>query len=631
MCGIVGFIGNKYIGNDNDLNRMLFNMRHRGPDSQGIYTNVIDNTIINLGHVRLSIIDTSDNGSQPMISRDGRYALIYNGEIYNYLDIKAELISAGTDHQWVSGNDTEVLLAGIELWGLEETVKKTAGMFAFALWDNVEKKLTLVRDRIGEKPLHYGYQQGTLLFGSELNAIKQHSHFENKIDYKVAVEFLKNGFVPGLKSIYTNFYKVPPGSLVTFGFEQLQQSAQPKIKYYWRLTDVVKKEKLNKYQGSYEQAVQDLENILVKTIKQQSISDVPIGAFLSGGIDSSVVCAVMKKHVKNDLRTFSIGMPKPGINEAINARAVAEHIESVHVDKYLDISQIKHDLEKILSLWDEPFADSSQIPTYYVSKLAREYVTVSISGDGADEFLYGYAHYNLYDKFKRFKFLNYTPLPLVVNTLGKLSPGLKRNNKYKRISSFLGALGQKNSYELNQYWKNKFRGFNVPVKSAEEILEADNQRNADFDYAGYYDALKYLPEDILVKVDRATMAVSLESRAPFVDHRVVEFVSKLPKSFKFQDNVTKRILKDVLYKYVPKELVDRPKQGFAIPISEWLKTDLRQWANEILNGISLQSEFWKKEEVLLFWNEHLEGKFDHGERLWGILVLELFFRRSAIS
>jgi asparagine synthase (glutamine-hydrolysing) len=630
MCGIVGFIGKSLGTEAEDLSKMISSIRHRGPDSNGVYQKGFLSFQVSFGHVRLSIIDTSAKANQPMVSNDGRYILIYNGEIYNFNEIKEEISFSHPEYIWETHSDTEVLLAGIQLIGLENVVQKAAGMFAFALWDDQEQKLSLVRDRIGEKPLYYGYQNGVLIFASELKAIQAHSCFANQINYKAAINYFRNGVISGNDSIYTGISKLTPGTILQFTSELIEKNENGIETAYWKLSDVVGRALKHPFRGSYEDAVLAFEQLLIKVIKEQSISDVPIGAFLSGGIDSSTVCAIMKNHVKSDLRTFCIGMPPPGADEAFHAEAVANHIESIHVEKYLGIEEIKDRIDEIVDYWDEPFADSSQIPTFFVAELAKKYVTVSLSGDGADEFLVGYESYRLFEKFKSYSFLKYLPVQFFLKTAVFLFPRFKKMSLYKKINSFIKVLSLKNIGAVNSYWRNKFRGFEIPVKKQllDKTFTLSTVANDGFFYAGYYDALNYLPDDILVKVDRSTMAVSLESRAPFLDHRILEFIISLPMSYKFENGIAKRILKDVLYKYVPEKIVNRPKQGFSIPISTWLRQDLYVWASDIISGIDDKSEFWDKKEVLNFWDEHCTFKHDHGERIWSILVMEMFLRKT---
>lgn len=636
MCGIFGFVGKKYTKSQDDLVMMKDSLLHRGPDHFDFFTQAFLDSELNFGHVRLSIIDVSTAGGQPMHSKTGRYVIVFNGEIYNYREIKKEVETHNPLIEWVGNSDTEVLLAGIELFGLHSCVSKLVGMFAFSLWDKDEKVLYLVRDRIGEKPLYYGYQNDQLVFSSELSAIERHSKFEKVLNREAAVGYLLRGYIPANTSIYENISKVNPGTILEFKLDVIEKRKKATSFEYWSLADIVDKAKLKPYQGSYEDAKVELNSLLITAVKEQCISDVPLGAFLSGGVDSSLVCAIMKKHVKSQLQTFTIGMPAPGVNEAEHAAKVADFIGTEHTAKYLDTQEIIARIDEVVSYWDEPFADSSQIPTFFVSELAKQSVTVTLSGDGADEFVYGYPDYLLYSRYSKYVPLLRSGLAgffkiLSRSFVGKLVPRISRVNNFFYLLKLIEG-NNLGATLLN--WKNKYRGSKLPIRAhlqdySSKFLKYDGPQ---FDYVGYYDVKDYLPNDILVKVDRAAMAVSLESRAPFLDHRVLEFLISLPLEYKYdtETHLTKRILKDILYEYVPKEIVDRPKQGFSIPLTYWLRHDLKDWASAIINAIPNNSEFWDKDAVLSLYHDHIQSVTDNTERLWNVLVLELFFKRKKL-
>lgn len=635
MCGIFGFLGKKYQESNQDLIVMQNILNHRGPDHFDFFSiDTFDNQFsVNLGHVRLSIIDTSSAGNQPMHSQSGRFTIVFNGEIYNFLDIKTEIEKKLPQILWKGSSDTEVLLAGFELFGLQECICKLVGMFAFSIWDNELQKLFLVRDRIGEKPLYYGFQGGQLVFASELKAFEVHSCFEKDLNIDAAVGFLLRSCVPLNLSIYKNIYKVIPGTIMEFDLDTIQKQSLPKPIIYWSLVDKVKELEKDNFKGTYKEAKDKLEQLLIQAVKNQSISDVPLGAFLSGGIDSSLVCAILKKYVKSDLHTFTISIPEPGQNESIHAEKVANSLGTIHKSKELNTDEIISRVDEIISYWDEPFADSSQIPTFFVSELAKKEVTVSLSGDGADEFVYGYSDHPIYDKYGSFKIASILGLDKFFGFIMKFDP-FRKIGVLNRIQNFLSLTTiLKNSKNLNEShteWRNKFRNTPLPLKSNLISYSDDFLKTKDlgFNFAGYYDALAYLPDDILVKVDRAAMAVSLESRAPFLDHRVLEFLISLPKEFKYENNVSKRILKDILYDYVPKSIVDRPKQGFSIPLTFWLRNDLKDWGHKIIEEIPINSTFWDRKLIFKIWDEHQEHKVDHTERIWNILLLESFFKRK---
>lgn len=634
MCGIFGFVGKKYNKSKEDLIIMKDILNHRGPDHFDFFSLEIDSEYsVNFGHVRLSIIDTSSAGNQPMHSKSGKFTIVFNGEIYNFLDIKKEIEERLPGILWKGSSDTEVLLAGFELFGLQECISKLVGMFAFALWDNELQKLFLIRDRIGEKPLYYGFQGNQLMFASELKAFEVHSSFEKVLNINAAVGFLLRSCVPQNLSIYKNIYKVIPGTILEFDLDTIQNQTLPKSITYWSLVVKVKELEKDNFKGTYKEAKDKLEQLLIQAVKNQSISDVPFGAFLSGGIDSSLVCAILKKYVKSDLHTYTIAMPEPGQNESIHAEKVANSLGTIHKTKELNTDEIISRVDEIISYWDEPFADSSQIPTFFVSELAKKEVTVSLSGDGADEFVYGYSDHPIYDKYGSFKIASILGLDNFFGFIMKFEP-FRKIGVLNRIQNFLSLTTiLKNSKNLNEShteWRNKFRNTPLPLKSNLISFSNDFLKTKDlgFNFAGYYDALAYLPDDILVKVDRAAMAVSLESRAPFLDHRVLEFLISLPKEFKYENNISKRILKDILYDYVPKSIVDRPKQGFSIPLTFWLRNDLKNWGLKIIEEIPFNSTFWDRKLIFKMWDEHQEHKVDHTERIWNILLLESFFKRK---
>lgn len=635
MCGIFGFVGKKYEGLNTDLENMRISINHRGPDAFDYDIKSIpdSNIVYASGHVRLSIIDTTVAGSQPMQSHSNRFTIIYNGEVYNFKDLKNECEGRNPSISWKGHSDTEILLEGFELFGIKEFASKMVGMFSISLWDNKLHKLYLIRDRIGEKPLYYGFQNEYLFFASEIKALEVHSKFKKNINFDAAVGFLIRSYIPDNLCIYQNIYKVNPGCILVFDSNCIKTKSDPEKIQFWSLTDEIEKAKNNQFEGTYEEAKVEFEKLLIKSVQQQSISDVPIGAFLSGGIDSSLVCSIMKKHVKNDLMTFTIGMPPPGINEALHAENVANYICSDHKTKYLDTVEILSKIEDIFAYWDEPFADSSQIPTYFVSEHARKSVTVVLSGDGADEFLYGYPEHSIYVKYKKYIFLSKLKIDITILKIMKFLrlTNLTFYNKMKTLSYLLILLIQnKNLGDVQSNWRNKFWDKKLPIKEPYQFKSQQflKKINYQFNNVGHYDALTYLPNDILVKVDRAAMAVSLESRAPFLDHNILEFLIKLPVHYLYNEDTSKRIAKDVLYTYVPKEIVDRPKQGFSIPVSFWLRQDLKKWAQNIIDKIPDNSIFWDKKMINNIWKEHQDGKCEHPEKIWNILALELFFKRK---
>ncbi len=637
MCGIFGFIGKNYNDLNSDLEAMRISLNHRGPDSYKFDKKDIVNTdqVYAYGHVRLAIIDTSEAGSQPMQSHSKRFNIVFNGEIYNFKELKIECEKLDPTINWRGHSDTEVILEGFELFGIKEFASKMEGMFSISIWDNLEQKLYLIRDRIGEKPLYYGYQNDYLIFASEIKAFEVHSKFEKQINFDAAIGFLIRSYVPNNLSIYKKIFKVIPGTILVFDSNCIKTNSDPELIHYWSLCEELDKAKTNPYTGTYEEAKIEFEKLLIESVKKQSISDVPIGAFLSGGVDSSLVCSIMKKHVKSDLTTFTIGMPHPGVNEAPHADNVAKHLNTNHKTKYLDTNEILSKIEEIFAYWDEPFADSSQIPTFFVSKHAREYVTVVLSGDGADEFLYGYPDHRIFLKYKKYIYLSKFKIDSLVLAIFNFFK-LTNNKFYYKVKSlkFLLKLliNYNNIADVQTNWHNKFWDKQLPVKDlfsnkSQNFLQKNKFK---FNNVGHYDALSYLPNDILVKVDRAAMSVSLESRAPFLNHNLLNFLIKLPDNFLYNDDTSKKIAKDVLYKYVPEEIVNRPKQGFSIPVSYWLRVDLKNWAQNIIDSIPENSVFWDKKKINNIWLEHQTGKINHPEKIWNILALELFFKRKKL-
>ena len=643
MCGITGFL-DKSGQNSNQyqdiINKMTNTLIHRGPDDYGYW--VDEATGIALGHRRLSIIDLSKEGHQPMISPSGRYHITYNGEIYNYLEIRQELNRLGC--RFRGHSDTETILLAIEEWGLSKTLEKMVGMFAFALWDKKQRKLHLCRDRIGEKPLYYGWGDNNFVFASELKAIKAHPYFNNEIDRDVLALYMRYNYVPAPYSIYKQIFKLLPGHHLSISTQE--DFSNPHIEPYWSVKDEVEKASQNRFEAGEKELMEELERILSTSVKRQMISDVPLGAFLSGGIDSSTIVALMQANTSKAVKTFSIGFHEDAYNEAVHAKKVAQHLGTDHTELYLTAEQTMKVIPNLPAMYDEPFADSSQIPTHLVAQLARQKVTVSLSGDGGDELFGGYNRYfwgrSIWNK------IGWIPAPLrslSANSLKLLSPhswdsifnlfspilpsALKQRlpgDKIYKIADVLNAKSSEHMYRLLvSSWKDNH--LLVPNSSEIESLINDGRYMANLkDFTErmmYLDLISYLPDDILVKVDRASMAVSLESRIPFLDHNVVEFAWRIPLDMKIRDGEGKWLLKQLLYKYVPKELIDRPKMGFGVPIDSWLREPLREWAEDLLAKERLEQEgFFNSELVREKWDEHLSGKRNWQHQLWAVLMFQ---------
>jgi asparagine synthase (glutamine-hydrolysing) len=648
MCGIAGYWerGNQVslAAGQGVITAMTEAIVQRGPDSSGVWLDA--DAGIGLGHRRLAILDLSPEGAQPMLSTDQRYAMVFNGEIYNFAVLRAELIDRG--YHFRGHSDTEVMLAAFTEWGLTAAVEKFVGMFAFALWDSQERVLHLCRDRAGEKPLYYGWIGDTLLFGSELKALVAHPHWQGQIDRSALTLFVRYGYVPSPHSIYQGISKLTPGTIVSFG------SAQPQTAVpipYWDWQTVVEKGIAAPFRGTDAEAIAHLDQLLRETIQEQMVADVPLGAFLSGGIDSSTVVALMQAQSSRPIKTFSIGFAEQQYNEAEYAKAVATYLGTEHTELYVTAQAALDVIPQLPQLYDEPFADSSQIPTFLLSKMTREHVTVSLSGDAGDELFGGYSRYFLGPDI--WQKISWIPLGMrqfyakllvsvppatwdsIVGNISKVVPRLEKVQAGRKIHKVAGVFSSQQPLELYRelvsIWKNPAE-IVLNSQEPETIVTHPPDWLDRLDLADrmmYLDSMSYLPDDILVKVDRAAMAVSLESRVPFLDRRVIEFAWQLPLSMKLRDNQGKWLLRQVLYKYVPKELIDRPKMGFGVPIDAWLRHELRDWAESLLAAERLEREgFFNVRTVRQQWQEHLSGEFDRCHSLWNILMFQAWLEAN---
>ena len=653
MCGIIGFLGGDFT-NDQLSNAILEEMSDqivkRGPDSAGIWLD--SSTKIALGHRRLAIVDLSPAGYQPMTSGSNRYVMTYNGEIYNSDEIRNELIKSRVTVNWRGHSDTEILLAGFDAWGVRETVSRVTGMFAIAVWDKELEQLTLIRDRIGEKPLYYGWQGSgsnkVFLFGSELKALKKHPQFINEIDRGSLALYMRYCYVPAPHSIYKGIMKVEPGTIVTVTLQESEHTTEK----YWNALDVVRTGAESPFEGTVAEVTNNLDIALRKTISQQMMADVPLGAFLSGGIDSSTVVALMQAQSSRPIKTFTIGFSETGYNEAEFAKLVAGHLGTEHTELYVSSQDALNVIPKLPNLYCEPFADASQIPTFLVSSLARHHVTVSLSGDGGDELFCGYNRYLFADKL--WKGLSMTPasvrelvgksiksLPAAgwnktFELLNRITPrkfnGISWGDKLQKGAGVIASKDLTNLYQgLVSNWQDPST---VVIGDGEHdrIFSTDVQLLSDvgdIQKMMAIDTISYLPDDILVKVDRAAMGVSLETRVPFLDHHIFEFASKIPLAMKLKNGVGKLILRDILYRYVPKELIERPKMGFGIPMSDWLKGPLKEWAEELLGESRLRSQgFFYPEVVRQMWSEHLSGARNWQSQLWAVLMFQAWLENN---
>ena len=643
MCGLAGYLGgNSFESTEASkelLSLMSKNIIHRGPDSSGIWLD--EESRLGLAHQRLSVLDLTKAGHQPMISRNNRYVIAYNGEIYNHLLLRKELKNSRQISSWKGSSDTETLLSCIQEWGLKETLSRIEGMFSFALWDRKNRELTLTRDRIGEKPLYYGWQNSTFLFASELKALKVHPSFEGKLDKSSIDEYLRFNYVPGPNSIYKGIKKLPPGTFLTVSLDKKEPSLPIP---YWNLLDVVKKGEENTFKGNDLQAVDKLEELLTSVVSQQLISDVPLGAFLSGGIDSSLIVAIMQKVSANPISTFTVAFKEKGFNEAIYAKGVANYLGTDHKEIQVTSHDALKTIPEMPKLFDEPFSDSSQIPTYLISKLAKENVTVSLSGDAGDELFGGYNRYvsamSLASTFYKLplsmqKILHSSLSLIPLNSLQKIG---NLSNIDQLDSKFKKALIIMNSHNFQDMYLNLISS--VP-SSSNFVLNSANRKPfvlqkekwpsfRDFESCMMYlDTLTYLPDDILTKVDRSAMGISLETRIPFLDPKIIEFAWALPLNMKIRNGKGKWILRKLLNKLVPAKLTDRPKKGFAIPLGDWLKGPLREWSEDLLDPHKIKEQgIFDSSEIINKWNDHLKGSNDWHGFLWSVLMFQSWYENS---
>ena len=647
MCGITGFW--QVAADEAELHalakRMSDCLRHRGPDDEGTW---VDSALgVGLGFRRLAILDLTPDGHQPMLSASGRFVMIFNGEVYNYTRFRPELESLG--HRFHSRSDTEVMLAAFEQWGVAAAVQRFIGMFAIAVWDQKDKALHLIRDRLGIKPVYYGWSKGALLFGSELKALRAHPSFEAEIDRDSLALFLRHNYVPTPNTIYRSFRKLPAGTILTL-HNAGDSGATPQA--YWSARDVVEAGVREPFVGSPEAAAEELEALLSDAVALRMIADVPLGAFLSGGIDSSTVVALMQAQSNQPVRTFTIGFHEDEYDEAADARDVARHLETDHTELYLTASEAQQVIPQLPEMFDEPFADSSQIPTYLVSRLARQEVTVSLSGDGGDELFGGYNRYfwgrELWGRISPFptwlrgagagalRALRPETWNGAARVLRPVLPHALREkqvgDKLHKLAGVLGAQSPEALYlDLVSHWPKPADVVTHGAEAPTALTDPGRwARLPDFTQRMMYlDLVSYLPDDILTKVDRASMAVSLEARVPMLDHRVVEFAWRLPLEYKVRGNSGKHILRQVLYRHVPRALVERPKMGFGIPIDSWLRGPLRAWAEDLLDEHQLRRQgYLRPDPIRQKWNEHLSGARNWQYLLWDILMFQAWLQRQ---
>jgi asparagine synthase (glutamine-hydrolysing) len=647
MCGIAGIWTTRGLS-DRFISRMADTLAHRGPNDRGTWTDT--EAGLGFGHRRLSVIDISAAGHQPMISSSGRYVLTYNGEIYNHLDIRCALEAKG-DIEWRGHSDTETMLAAIEQWGLLAALERSVGMFALGLWDRESRTLSLARDRMGEKPLYYGWVGCQFAFASELKALRSVPGFDNAVDSGSLDCLVRSAYVPAPQSIYRGVFKLVPGAILQMsaGAREAAPSSftglpgrfeHLTIERYWSLSALATEAAANHFLDE-EEAIRKLEELLIKSVARQSVADVPVGTFLSGGYDSSMIAALQKAHSTSSVKTFTIGFDEAGFDESPYAREVATHLGTDHHELRVSASDTLAVIPRLAEIYDEPFADSSQIPTLLLSKLAREQVTVALSGDGGDELFGGYSRYLAFNRSHRAlerippgvrKAMSGT-LKLIgsdrVDWLGRLT-GLDRRfpqpgHKAQKLASLIEAGGNLETLYplLLSQWSqsaNPVAGVAFPFQHAQQV-RIDGL--GDVAQMMAWDLLDYLPDDILCKVDRASMAVGLETRAPFLDYKVVEFALRTPVSMKIRPEGGKHLLRRLLYSYVPRHLLDRPKAGFAIPLGQWLRGPLRDWAEAGFDSKRLaEGGHFNAAVIRAQWETHLSERRDYSTALWPILMFQ---------
>lgn len=656
MCGITGFLTDPASRSNDALAAIVARMSEtlalRGPDAQRTWADGAAGCA--LGHRRLSIIDLSEQGAQPMPSACGRFVIVFNGEIYNHRELRAELEAARAAPAWRGHSDTEILLAAIAHWGLHGSVTRLTGMFAFALWDRQEHALSLVRDRLGEKPLYYGWSSDSFLFGSELKALRAHPDWRGEIDRGALTLFLRYAYVPAPHSIYAGVRKLLPGTILTLP-AGTASGVLPEAVPYWSAAEIATAGQHAPFAGSVDDAINALGAKLGAAVSGQMIADVPLGAFLSGGIDSSTIVALMQSQSARPVKTFTIGFAEDAYDEAAHAAAVARHLGTDHLELYVSAQDALDVIPRLPDMYDEPFADSSQIPTHLVARMARQQVTVSLSGDGGDELFGGYTRHDwtgrLWNSMRRY------PQPLraaaarlatvaspstwdaVFDALAMLTPrSLRQSHPGEKMHKVAGILDAGSAQEIYLRLASQWQApAAVVVDGSEPPLTARAATGWEIgnDIAHsqmYLDLISYLPDDILVKVDRAAMGVSLETRVPFLDRHVVEFAWQLPLAMKIRDGRGKWLLRQLLYKYVPAALVERPKTGFGVPIDAWLRGPLKHWAAALLDPARLAREgYLHAEPVTRLWNEHLSGRRNHQHALWNVIMFQTWLAAQHTS
>jgi len=631
MCGLAGMLlpapATGQAALEQQARRMGDAMVHRGPDDSGVWADA--SAGIALSHRRLSILDLSPLGHQPMTSADGRYVLAYNGEVYNFAELRVELEALG--HAFRGHSDTEVLLAAITAWGLDATLQRSNGMFALALWDRAERCLWLARDRVGKKPLYYGWAGDTLVFGSELKALWQHPAFDNEVDRDALTLLLRLDYIPAPHCIHARCFKLMPGRVLRLDAEAVaagaaahrpDQMQQP----FWNARERMQQALAAPFAGNEAEAEERLDAVLRDAVALRMVADVPVGVFLSGGTDSSVVAALMQAQSATPIHSFSIGFEGSHHDEAPLAKALANHLGCDHTELYVSGADALAVVPTLPAMFDEPFADASQVPTALVARLARQGVTVALSGDGGDELFFGYTRYQR--AMRNWRMLGMVPAPL----RSWMARHAQTQGEASRTGGLAALLAESGARGIGDVYRNRISRWRDPVAavigargagSFYDLADPLHGAGSPADAMMLADFSTYLPDDLLCKVDRTSMAVSLEARAPLLDWRVAEFAWSLPMAMKQRDGVSKYLLKRVLGRYVPQEMVHRPKRGFGAPVSEWLKGDLRGWADDLLDPARLAEEgVFNVAAVVPLWQQFKQGERKWHTHLWNVLMFQ---------
>ncbi|MDA0282842.1 MAG: asparagine synthase (glutamine-hydrolyzing), partial [Planctomycetota bacterium] len=629
MCGFAGFVeptpARSRDASERLIRQMADRLTHRGPDDSGCWLN--ESGTVALGHRRLAVLDTSLHGHQPMTSPGGRFVLAYNGEVYNHQELRRDLQHSGVAFRGQS--DTETLVAAFSSWGIRDTIERCIGMFAMAVWDTQDHSLTLIRDRLGIKPLYYGLSNGCLLFGSELKALRAHPAFNAELNRGAISRFLQHSYVPAPHTVYSNFRKLPAGCLlkVQNAPAKVSNNDLPQPEAWWDARSVAEAARDVPFAGSFSEATNQLEATLTDAVQMRMLSDVPLGAFLSGGIDSSLVCALMQKQSSRPVQTFTIGFEETDYNEANHAKRIAEHLGTEHTEYYVTSNEARDVIPRLPEMYDEPFSDSSQIPTFLVSQLARKHVTVALSGDGGDELFGGYNRY--FEIRKIWQMINRIPGRRLASKLFAISSHLlsgRWKEPFRHRANLLGLNDATSLYQIaNLHWRPDDALVLNSSDTASTYWNSDAwlRTGNSFEEWMWLDTVTYLPDDILTKVDRASMAVSLEVRVPVIDHRVFEFAWSLPFEMKAGTHSGKLILQELLSRHVPRAMFERPKMGFGVPINDWLRGPLRDWAESLLDENKLREQgLLNPGPIRQKWNEHQAGTTNWHYALWDVLMLQ---------